>query len=88
MLPIITVDTSTSPDYIDAHHSTYGLTTLLLNNQIVLVEVQGTLEYNITNGEEPRDVRLGDITWDETVSSSALHLLIAGIKGIPAYWSP
>ena len=87
MPAIITVDTSTSPDYIHAHPSTYGLTTLLLNNQLVLIEVQGTLEYNVTNGEEPRDVRLGDITWDETVGSTTLHILIAGIQGIPAYWA-
>ena len=87
MPPIITVDTSTSPDYINAHPSTYGLTTLLLNDQLVLVEVQGTLEYNVTNGEEPRDVRLGDITWDETVCSTTRYILIADIKGLLAYWS-
>jgi hypothetical protein len=78
MAPIITVDTATSPAYIDAHHSTQGLTTWLHNDQLILVEVQGTFEYNITNGDEPVHVRLGDITWDETVYSTLLHVLTPG----------
>lgn len=87
MAPIITVDTTTSPGYIDAHHLTQGLTTWLHNEQLILVEVQGTFEYNITNGEEPVHVRLGDITWDKTVYSILLHVLTLGFVGIFEYWT-
>lgn len=87
MAPIIKVDTATSPSYIDAHHSTQCLTTCLHNDQLILVEVQGTFEYNITNREEPVHVRLGDITWDETVYSTLLHVLTLGFTGISAYWT-
>ena len=67
MPPIITVDTSPSTHYVDAHHSTHPLTTLLHNEQLILVEVQGTLEYNLENGEHSGPLKLGDISWDETV---------------------
>ena len=84
---IITVDTSTSPGDIDAHGSTQGLTTLLHNDQLILVEVQGTLEYNLTKGEEPLDIRLGDITWDEMVYSTLWRILILGFEGVFTYWT-
>jgi hypothetical protein len=87
MAPIITVDTTTSTSYIDAHHSTQGLTTLFHNDQLILVEVQGTFEYNSSNGEAPAHVRLGDIAWDETVYSTLLHVLTLGFTGIFAYWT-
>jgi hypothetical protein len=87
MAPIITVDTTTSPSYVNAHHSTQDLTTLLHNEQLILVEVQGTFEYNSSNGEEPIHVRLGDITWDKTVYSTLLHVLTLGFTGIFAYWT-
>jgi hypothetical protein len=67
MPPIITIDTSPSPVYIDAHYSTHGLTTLLHNDQLILLEVQGTLEYNLDNKENGGDIKLGDISWDEAV---------------------
>ena len=67
MPPIITIDTSPAPVYIDAHHSTHGLTTLLHNDQLILLEVQGTLEYNFDNKEKAGDIKLGDISWDEAV---------------------
>ena len=68
MPPIITIDTSPSPIYIDAHHSTHGLTTLLHNDQLILLEVQGTLE---NDNEKVGDIKLGDISWDETVSPNS-----------------
>jgi hypothetical protein len=67
MPPIITVNTSPSTNNVDAHHSTHQLTTLLHNDQLILVEVQGTLEYNLDNGEHVGPLKLGDISWDETV---------------------
>lgn len=67
MPPIITVDTNLSTRYVDAHHSTHQLATLLHNDQLILVEVQGTLEYNLENGQHVGPLKLGDISWDETV---------------------
>jgi hypothetical protein len=67
MPPIITIDTTPSTHYIHAHHSTHQLTTLLNNDQLILVEIQGTLEYSLENGEHNGPLKLGDISWDETV---------------------
>lgn len=67
MPPIITIDTFPCSSYIDAHHSTYALTTLLHNDQLILLEVQGTLEYNLANDERVGEIKLGDISWDEAV---------------------
>jgi hypothetical protein len=75
MPPIITIDTSSSPVYVYAHHSTHGLTTLLDNDQLILLEVQGTLEYNLDNSEKVGDIKLGDISWDETVCLTFMPFL-------------
>ena len=86
MPPIITVDTSPRTHYVDAHHSTHQLTTLLHNDQLILVEIQGTLEYNLENGEHVGQLKLGDISWDETVEIS-LYGLKVGITGVFAHWT-
>jgi hypothetical protein len=67
MPPIITIDTAPSPLYIDAHQSTYTLTTLLNDNQLILLEIQGTLEYNLQDNKRNGEIKLGDISWDATV---------------------
>jgi len=67
MPPIITIDTAPSPFYIDAHHSTHTFTTLLNDDQLILVEVQGTLEYTLKDGTKQGDIKLGDISWDTAV---------------------
>lgn len=66
MPPIITIDTSPCQTNVDAHHSTHRFTTLLNNDQLVLVEVQGTLEYNVATNDV-QTIRLGEISWDEKV---------------------
>lgn len=86
MPPIITIDTSPSTHYIDAHHSTNQLTTLLLNDQLILVEIQGTLEYNKAKGEHDGPIKLGDISWDEPVSMP-ITALIVDSTGIFAHWT-
>jgi hypothetical protein len=86
MPPIITIDPSPTPGYIDVHHSTHALTTLLHNDQLILIEVQGTLEYNLTNPEGTSVIKLGDISWDDTVCIQQ-NKLIVGIKGVFAYWT-
>jgi hypothetical protein len=67
MPPIIAIDTCPIQSLADAHHSTHALTTLLHNDQLILLEVQGTLEYNLSNPEAPGGIKLGDISWDDTV---------------------
>jgi hypothetical protein len=67
MPAIITIDTSPSPVYIDLHHSTHTLTTLLHNDQLILVEVQGSLEYNLADDKTAKTIKLGDISWDSSV---------------------
>jgi hypothetical protein len=67
MPPIITIDTSPAQVFAEPHHSTHALTTLLHNDQLILVEVQGTLEYNLSNPEGAGSIKLGDISWDATV---------------------
>ena len=67
MPPIITIDISPCQNNVEAHHSTHKFTTLLNNDQLILVEVQGTLEYNISTNET-QTIKLGDISWDEKVS--------------------
>ena len=67
MPPIITIDPSSSSVLFDAHHSTLALTTLLDNGQLILVEVQGTLECNVRDQEKADDIKLGDISWDDSV---------------------
>jgi hypothetical protein len=69
MPAIITVHTSPSTNYVDAHPSTHQLTTLLHNDQLILVEIQGTLEYNLENEDHVGPLKLGDISWDDTVWS-------------------
>jgi hypothetical protein len=71
MPPIITIDACPTPVVADAHHSTHGLTTLLHNDQLILLEVQGTLEYNLSNPEGAGSIKLGDISWDDAVSKSS-----------------
>lgn len=87
MPPIITVDTYPTSSYIDAHHSTYALTTLLHNDQLILLEVQGTLEYNLTNEEKVGEIKLGDISWDETVCSVRYLYWWIGIESVSTYWT-
>jgi len=79
MPPIITIDTSSSPHCTNAHHSTIKLSTLLHNNKLILVEVQGTLEYNVTDRKDTDDISLGDISWDDTVCKATLYTLTPGI---------
>jgi hypothetical protein len=67
MPPIIRIDASPTSGYIDAHPSTYALTTLLDNDQLILIEVQGTLEYNLDDDERTGNIKFGDISWDDTV---------------------
>jgi hypothetical protein len=86
MPPIITIDPSPIPGYIDVHRSTHSLTTLLHNDQLILIEIQGTLEYNLTNPEGTSIIKLGDISWDDTVY---LHwyVLIVGVESVFTYWT-
>jgi hypothetical protein len=67
MPPIITIDTSPAQVFAELHHSTHALTTLLHNDQLILFEVQGTLEYNLSNPEGAGSIKLGDISWDDAV---------------------
>jgi len=67
MPPIITIDTARSPLNIDAHYSTHTFTTLLNDNLLILVEVQGTLEYNLKDGKKEGEIKFGDISWDAAV---------------------
>lgn len=84
MPPIITIETTLSPVYIDAHHSTQALTSLLHNDQLILVEVQGTIESNLAGEKTAGVIKLGDVSWDETVNGKRRRLTI-GIKSIPVY---
>jgi len=68
MPPIITIDNSPWTTSLEPHHSTHTLTTLLHNDQLILVEIQGTIEYNANdNADASKEIKLGDISWDETV---------------------
>ena len=68
MPPIISIDTIPCHNNVNSHHSTYQLTNLLNNDELVLLEIQGTLEYNITN--QTQVIKIGDISWDEKVCPS------------------
>lgn len=86
-MPLITVDNNPCRAYIEPHHSTHILTTLLHNDQLILVEIQGSLEYNSReNGDSSADIKLGDISWDETVSKHILaERLIIGFESISTH---
>jgi hypothetical protein len=71
MPPIITIDTTSSPIYVDTHYSTHALTTLLHNDQLILLEVQGTVEFNLAGEKTVSEIKLGDVSWDETVNDEA-----------------
>jgi hypothetical protein len=81
MAPIITIDTAPSPLYIDAHHSTYTFTTLLNDNQLILLEVQGSLEYNLHDEKKNGEIKLGDISWDAAVCQLILFKLMSRRRG-------
>lgn len=76
MAPIITIDTAPSSLYIDAHHSTHTFTTLLNDNQLILVEVQGTLEYNLKDDKKEGEIKLGDISWDVAVCRVHIQIYV------------
>ena len=84
MSPIITIDTTLYPIYIDAHHSTHGLTILLHNDCLVLLEVQGTFEYNLNNDPSLNEIKLGNIGWDDAVSTYDTKLII-GFESVFTY---
>jgi hypothetical protein len=87
MPPLILIDPSSNHRTLDAHHSTHTLTTLLHNDQLILVEIQGTLEYNVTGkGGDTEPIKLGDISWDNKVG--LIHNSTdPGIESVPLYWT-